>query len=187
MLLSDGNGQRIAFLTAAVLAHICFGLYMMVMERRRDAGMAVALPKMPVALPELNTATDTVPKEERVSAFDDESGIHPTDLLQRVELMEQMIAEGRQATGRFGWLFVLFGAGYFVGIGWEWISRRHWQGGGRAWMAGVGAVGRSPSHGRCDRQQDQAASAATLWREQESPVAGVWIGVACHGLLAPCL
>ncbi|HEY4379911.1 MAG TPA: hypothetical protein VGN01_06160 [Acidobacteriaceae bacterium] len=38
-----------------------------------------------------------------------DGGASRDDLLQRIELMETMIAEGRQATARFGWIFVLWG------------------------------------------------------------------------------
>jgi hypothetical protein len=41
------------------------------------------------------------------------------DLLQRVALMEAMIAEGRRSTTRFGWIFVLWGLVDIAGVGWE--------------------------------------------------------------------
>jgi hypothetical protein len=41
------------------------------------------------------------------------------DLVQRIELMEAMIAEGRRATTRFGWIFVLWGLLYYAAIAWE--------------------------------------------------------------------
>jgi hypothetical protein len=41
------------------------------------------------------------------------------DLLQRVALMEAMIAEGRRNTTRFGWIFVLWGLVDLAGVGWE--------------------------------------------------------------------
>ena len=41
------------------------------------------------------------------------------DLLQRVALMELMIAEGRQSTARFGWIFVFWGLVDLFGIGWQ--------------------------------------------------------------------
>ncbi len=40
------------------------------------------------------------------------------ELLQRVELMETMIAEGRKSTARFGWIFVMWGLIYFAAMGW---------------------------------------------------------------------
>ena len=38
--------------------------------------------------------------------------------MQRVALMEAMIAEGRQSTARYGWMFVLWGLTYFVAMAW---------------------------------------------------------------------
>ena len=39
--------------------------------------------------------------------------------MQRIELMEAMIAEGRQTTMRCGWIFVLWGLVDLVGMGWQ--------------------------------------------------------------------
>ena len=39
------------------------------------------------------------------------------ELLQRVALMETMIAEGRRNTGRFGWIFILWGLVCLSGVG----------------------------------------------------------------------
>ena len=41
------------------------------------------------------------------------------DLVQRLALMEQMIAEGRRYTGRNSWIFVLCGVVDLVAIGWQ--------------------------------------------------------------------
>jgi hypothetical protein len=40
------------------------------------------------------------------------------ELLSRVELIEQMIASGRQSTESRGWVFILWGVGYLVATGW---------------------------------------------------------------------
>ena len=40
------------------------------------------------------------------------------ELLQRLELMETMVAEGRRSTARAGWIFVLWGVVYFAAVGW---------------------------------------------------------------------
>jgi hypothetical protein len=40
------------------------------------------------------------------------------DLVQRVALMESMIAEGRCSTAHYGWVFVMWGILYFVATGW---------------------------------------------------------------------
>lgn len=54
-----------------------------------------------------------------------DSGSNRNDLLQRLELMETMIAEGRRATGRFGWIFVLWGLVDLAGMGFEWEFPGH--------------------------------------------------------------
>jgi hypothetical protein len=46
-----------------------------------------------------------------------DNGTTRDDLLQRVALMETMIAEGRRNTGRFGWIFVLWGLVCLSGVG----------------------------------------------------------------------
>ena len=51
--------------------------------------------------------------------FEDRDGTSREDLLQRVALMEEMIAEGRRTTGRYGWIFVLWGLVDLAGLGWE--------------------------------------------------------------------
>lgn len=46
------------------------------------------------------------------------SNVNRDDLVQRVALMETMIAEGRRSTARWGWVFVMWGVIYFVATGW---------------------------------------------------------------------
>jgi hypothetical protein len=48
--------------------------------------------------------------------FEAESGTTRDDLVQRVALMETMIAEGRRDTGRFGWVFILWGLVCLAGV-----------------------------------------------------------------------
>jgi hypothetical protein len=69
--------------------------------------------------------------------FETENGSTREELVERVALMEAMIAEGRQTTGQVGWIFVMWGVLYFVATGWVYFLRaRNW-----AWpvciMAGV--------------------------------------------------
>jgi hypothetical protein len=47
-----------------------------------------------------------------------DNGSTRDDLVQRVALMETMIAEGRSTTTRFGWVFVMWGLVYFAAVGW---------------------------------------------------------------------
>ena len=51
-----------------------------------------------------------------------EDGTTRDDLVQRVALMEEMIAEGRQSTARFGWCFVLWGVITLIGIGCQYFQ-----------------------------------------------------------------
>ena len=46
------------------------------------------------------------------------ANVNRDDLVQRVALMEMMIAEGRRSTGRYGWVFVMWGLIYFAATGW---------------------------------------------------------------------
>jgi hypothetical protein len=54
--------------------------------------------------------------------FDAEDGTTRDDLVQRVALMEAMIAEGRQSTARFGWCFVLWGVIDICAMGWQYLQ-----------------------------------------------------------------
>jgi hypothetical protein len=48
-------------------------------------------------------------------------------LVQRVALMETMIAEGRSSTGRYGWIFVMWGLAYSAAIGWVcYLPYKNW-------------------------------------------------------------
>ena len=65
--------------------------------------------------------------------FDTDNGTTRDDLLQRVALMEAMIAEGRCTTTRCGWIFVLWGLVDLAPIAWQlaepdsrWVSRWCW-------------------------------------------------------------
>jgi len=60
------------------------------------------------------------PKEEHPTTdFETTNPPRRDDLVQRIELMEAMIAEGRRATTRFGWIFVMWGLLYYAAIAWE--------------------------------------------------------------------
>jgi hypothetical protein len=54
--------------------------------------------------------------------FEREDGMTRDDLVQRVALMEAMIAEGRQCTARFGWCFVLWGVIDICAMGWQYLQ-----------------------------------------------------------------
>ncbi len=42
-----------------------------------------------------------------------------TDLINRLGLIEQMIAEGRRTTESWGWVFLLWGIGPLIAMWWE--------------------------------------------------------------------
>ena len=48
------------------------------------------------------------------------------ELRERLGLIENMIAEGRRTTERWGWAFVLWGAIYFAAIGWSSVIHDGW-------------------------------------------------------------
>ncbi len=51
--------------------------------------------------------------------FEMNDGVTRDDLVARLNLMEAMIAEGRQTTMRNGWIFVLWGFVDLAGMGWQ--------------------------------------------------------------------
>src|ERR1039458_8290279 len=66
-------------------------------------------------------------RDVRMTNFDREDGTTRDDLVQRVALMEEMIAEGRQSTARFGWFFVMWGLVYFAATGWDlFLPFKYW-------------------------------------------------------------
>jgi hypothetical protein len=54
-----------------------------------------------------------------MSDLEKDNGTERAELVQRLELMERMIAEGRRFTMRAGWIFVLWGLVDCVGYGWH--------------------------------------------------------------------
>ena len=58
-------------------------------------------------------------REEIMANFEAEDGTKRDDLVQRVALMEEMIAAGRRSTLRFGWIFVLWGLIDLAPVGWQ--------------------------------------------------------------------
>lgn len=51
----------------------------------------------------------------------------PQDLKARLQLIENMIAEGRRSTQSWGWTFLLWGFAYYVAIFWATWSVRPWS------------------------------------------------------------
>ena len=58
------------------------------------------------------------------------------DLNERLALIESMIAEGRRSTESWGWVFLLWGAAYYVAIAWA-----AWGQGLSVWGAGYAEIG----------------------------------------------
>jgi len=62
-----------------------------------------------------------------MAELEQEGGTTRDELVQRVALMEEMIAEGRQSTARFGWCFVLWGVIDLCAMGWQFLQpRSYW-------------------------------------------------------------
>ena len=94
-------------------------------------------------------------------------GVTREELVQRVALMEEMIAEGRQSTARYGWMFVLWGLTYFAAIAWTvYLPYTEW-----AWPVCIAA---------CSVVVRRGAVAATArWRkDRQSAQAQPGCGVA---------
>jgi hypothetical protein len=89
------------------------------------------------------------------------------ELLQRLELMETMIAEGRRATGRYGWVFVLWGVVYFAAMGWVvFLPHKNW-----AWVTCV-LVGYAFNHAFMKRQRAYGDKTP-----RSRAIAAVWIAM----------
>jgi hypothetical protein len=59
--------------------------------------------------------------------FEPDNGTSRDELVQRVALMESMIAEGRRTTTRYGWMFLLWGLVYFTAMLWViFLPFRNW-------------------------------------------------------------
>jgi hypothetical protein len=61
-----------------------------------------------------------------MTSSEPEDGTSRDDLIQRLALIETMIAEGRRSTTRCGWIFVLWGLVDIAGMAWEWERHSVW-------------------------------------------------------------
>jgi hypothetical protein len=73
-----------------------------------------------------------------MTTSDTNNGPTRDDLLQRIELMETMIAEGRRFTARCGWIFVLWGLINIAAMTWLHIQRNSDWVGKWAWPVCLG-------------------------------------------------
>jgi hypothetical protein len=51
-----------------------------------------------------------------------EGGASREEIVQRIELMERMVAEGRRFTARYGWVFVLWGVVDLAAMSWRYFE-----------------------------------------------------------------
>ena len=54
--------------------------------------------------------------------IDAEGGASREEIVQRIELMESMVAEGRRFTARCGWIFVLWGVVDLAAMSWRYLQ-----------------------------------------------------------------
>jgi hypothetical protein len=88
------------------------------------------------------------------------------DLAARLNLIETMIAEGRQTTERWGWTFVLWGIAYYVAIAWATVGHSYY-----AWpvtMIGTGIL-TAVIASRIGSKQPETTMGRAIW--------GTWIAV----------
>jgi hypothetical protein len=101
--------------------------------------------------------------------FENTNSTDRDELLQRVALMETMIAEGRASTGRYGWIFVAWGFCYIIAALWAGMGPYP----GWAWPVclaitiPVVAIGQS-------RQVKAAAARGTI-TAQSRVLGGLWL------------
>jgi uncharacterized protein with PQ loop repeat len=62
-----------------------------------------------------------------------DGGADRDELIQRLELIETMIAEGRRSTTRCGWIFLLWGLVALTAMGWRFFQPHSNWVGARAW------------------------------------------------------
>ena len=95
---------------------------------------------------------------------DPQDGTSRDDILQRIELMESMIAEGRQTTMRCGWIFILWGLVNLAGMIWQ-MSPYHSRWGWPVCLGTgiviqiVGLVRRKRDNPRCKGMQSRSVEA----------------------------
>jgi len=64
-------------------------------------------------------------------------GMGREELVERIELMEAMIGEGRRLTARYGWAFVLWGVVDGAVMAWQWLMPHSDWVGKWAWPVGL--------------------------------------------------
>lgn len=118
-----------------------------------------------------------------------ESAPTPTDLVDRLNLMEAMIAEGRATTARYGWIFVMWGLLYCFAMTWcGFFPHKNW-----AWpiaiVAGVvasGIVRHRQRQAGINLRTPRAHSIESVWKAMGTAV--TIFSIACafsHAITQP--
>ncbi len=91
------------------------------------------------------------------------------ELLGRLSLMEQMVQDGRRSTSYKGWMFLLWGVGYLVAVGWVYYLPRPQF----AWpvIMTLTAVAGALIQSAKSKGQPQTTQSRAL--------AGIWISMGC--------
>jgi hypothetical protein len=105
------------------------------------------------------------------------------ELNERLSLIENMIAEGRQSTQSWGWTFVLWGVAYYVAIAWA-----HWGDAAIAWpvtmiTAGLitGIIAMRRSSGRPETKLGRSMAAVWISLGISLFLFGICAGFSGHG------
>jgi hypothetical protein len=98
-----------------------------------------------------------------------EGGASREEIVQRIELMESMIAEGRQFTARFGWAFVLWGVVDLAAMSWQYFQPDSELAGKWAWPICLAAGVVLTFLGRAwQRSQQNCSPGGLRWRTVEA-------------------
>jgi hypothetical protein len=96
------------------------------------------------------------------------NNIETQELKERLSLIENMLAEGRQTTSSWGWSFVLWGVAYFVAIAWSTLGRSNF-----AWP--VTMIATSILTAVISSRMTSKQPGRTIGRA----LGAIWIGVGC--------
>jgi hypothetical protein len=101
---------------------------------------------------------------------DDETvgGASREEIVQRIELMESMIAEGRRFTARFGWAFVLWGIVDLAAMSWQYLQPDSQLAGQWAWPICLAAGVVLTFLGRAWQRRQPNCSPDLRWRSVEA-------------------
>jgi hypothetical protein len=103
---------------------------------------------------------------ERRTAMTD--NVETQELKDRLSLIENMLAEGRQTTSSWGWSFVLWGVAYFIAIAWSALGHAY-----IAWP--VTMIGTSILTAVIASRMVARQPGTTIGRA----IRAIWIGVGC--------